>query len=165
MAWISKAENLRSKQMTPAHILEQSKHSVIQSFCSSNPSLLIQVNTYSMCGITFPFLSSWKFPLFLCSLPFFLLSFFGNFSTMVFFCYLLYDSLSDSLHLFFVPLADVSFLCPNSGRFSFPFFICFLSLLLADRWGTGCLALKMLWRVLVPIPLWEQAVPVIFLCK
>ena len=91
--------------------------------------------------------------------------FFGNFSAMVLFCYLLYDSLSDSLDLFFVPLADVSFLCPNSGHFSFPFFICFLSLLLADRWGTGCLALKMLWRGLVPIPPWEQAVPVIVLCK
>lgn len=57
--------------------------------------------------------------------PFFF--FLGNFSTMVLFCYLLYDSFSDSLNLFFVPLADVSFLCPNSGLFSSPFFICFLS--------------------------------------
>lgn len=28
--------------------------------------------------------------------------------------------------------------------------------------GACCLALRMLWRGLVPIPLWEQAVPVIF---
>lgn len=137
------------------HILEQSKHTIIQSFCSSVLSLFIQVNTYSASGII-SFLSSWKFHLFLCShLSFSFLSFSigvcgGNVSTMLLFCCLLYDSLSASLHLFFVPSADVSFLCPNSGCFSFQFFIYFLSILLADRWGMGCLALKTLWRGLVP---------------
>lgn len=64
------------------------------------------------------------------SLAYFLGTFLPWFCSVM--CFMI---LSDSLHLFFVPLADVSFLCPKSGRFSFPFFIRFLSLLLADRWG------------------------------
>lgn len=87
--------------------------------------------------ISLPFFLKIPF-IFMATTSFFLPLFFRN---MVMFFYLLYSSLSDSLRtsffwvFFSVPLADVSLLCPNSGCFSFPFFICFLSLLLADRWG------------------------------
>lgn len=89
----------------------------------------------------------------------------GDVSTMLLFCCLLYDPSFDSLQLFFCPFSRCFIPMPKFWLLLLSIFHLFSLYPASRQMGDGLLGTENVMERLSSIPLWEQAVPVIFLCK